>query len=129
MRALNPGREPAKDSGVVMAINFEDYQKFGKEHFEAVQAAATEVSKQLQAIAAETTDYSKRSLESSSAFVEKLLGVSKFDQAVALQQDFAKTSYEGFVAELTKLGELYANVAKEAFKPVEGAISKVKASV
>jgi hypothetical protein len=41
-----------------MAINFEDYQKFGKEHFEAVQTAATEVSKQLQAIAAETTDYS-----------------------------------------------------------------------
>ena len=129
MRALNRGRAAVKKPGVVMAINFEDYQKFGKEHFEAVQAAATEVSKQLQAIAAETTDYSKRSLESSSAFVEKLLGVSKFDQAIALQQDFAKTSYEGFVAELTKLGELYANVAKEAFKPVEGAISKAKSSI
>jgi hypothetical protein len=111
-----------------MAINFEDYTKFGKEHFEAVQASATEVSKQLQAIAAETTDYSKRSLESGSAFVEKLLGVTKFEQAIALQQDFAKATYEGFVAEVSKLGELYANVAKEAFKPVEGAISKVKAS-
>ncbi len=43
-----------------MAINFEEYQTFGKEQFEAVQAAATEVSKQLQAIAAETTDYSKK---------------------------------------------------------------------
>lgn len=109
-----------------MAINFEDYTKIGKEQFEAVQAAASEVSKQLQAIAAETTDYSKRSLESGSAFVEKLLGVTKFDQAIALQQDYAKTSYEGFVAEVSKLGEMYANVAKEAFKPVEGAIAKVK---
>jgi hypothetical protein len=109
-----------------MAINFEEYQKFGKEHFEAVQAAATEVSKQLQAIAAETTDYSKRSLETGAAFVEKLLGVTKFDQAIALQQDYAKSSYEGFVAEVSKLGEMYANVAKEAFKPVEGAITKVK---
>ncbi len=109
-----------------MAINFEDYQKFSKEQMEAVQAAATEVSKQLQAIAAETTDYSKKSLESGSAFVEKLLGVKKLDEAIALQQEFAKTSYEGFVAQTTKLGELYANVAKEAFKPVEGAIAKVK---
>ncbi len=111
-----------------MAINFEQYQSFGKEQFEALQASATEVSKQLQAIAAETTDYSKRSLESGSAFVEKLLGVTKFEQAIALQQDFAKSTYEGFVAEVSKLGELYANVAKEAFKPVEGAIAKVKAS-
>jgi hypothetical protein len=52
--------------------------------------------------------------------------VTKFEQAIALQQDFAKSSYEGFVAEMTKLGEMYANVAKEAFKPVEGAIAKVK---
>ena len=111
-----------------MAFNFEDYSKFGKDQFEAVQAAASEVSKQLQAIAAETTDYSKRSLESGSAFVEKLLGVTKFDQAIALQQDYAKASYEGFVAEMSKLGEMYASVAKEAFKPVEGAIAKVKAS-
>jgi hypothetical protein len=111
-----------------MAINFEDYTKFSKEQFEAVQAAANEVSKQLQAIAAETTDYSKRSLESGSAFVEKLLGVTKFEQAIALQQDFAKSSYEGFVAEVSKLGELYANVAKEAFKPVEGAFAKIKAN-
>lgn len=111
-----------------MAINFEEYQNFGKDQFEAVQTAATELSKQFQAIAAETTDYSKRSLESGAAFVEKLLGVTKFDQAIALQQDFAKASYEGFVAEMSKLGEMYAAVAKEAFKPVEGAIAKVKAS-
>jgi hypothetical protein len=112
-----------------MAINFEEYQKFSKDHLEAVQAAASEVSKQLQAIAAETTDYSKKSVESGSAFVEKLLGVKEINEAVALQQAFAKSSYEGFVAQVTKLGELYTNVAKEAFKPVEGAIAKVKASV
>ncbi len=112
-----------------MATNFEEYQNFGKEQLEAVQAAATEVSKQLQAIAAEATDYSKKSLESGSAFVEKLLGVNKLEDAIKLQQDYAKSSYEGFVAQATKMGELYANVAKVAFKPVEGAIAKVKAAV
>jgi hypothetical protein len=111
-----------------MAINFEEYQKFGKEQLEAVQAAAAEVSKQLQAIAAESTDYSKKSVENGSAFVEKLLGVKELNEAIALQQEFAKSSYEGFVAQVTKLGELYTNVAKEAFKPVEGVIAKVKAS-
>lgn len=111
-----------------MAINFEEYQNFGKAQLEAIQTAATEVSKQLQAIAAETTDYSKKSVEHGSAFVEKLLSVKEFNEVIALQQDFAKTSYEGFVAQVTKLGELYTNVAKEAFKPVEAAISQVKSS-
>ena len=114
--------------GASMAINFEDYQKTSKEQLEAVQAAAAEVSKQLQAIAAETTEYSKKSVESGSVFVEKLLGVKKLDEAIALQQEFAKTSYEGFVAQATKLGELYTAAAKEAFKPVEGAIAKVKSA-
>jgi hypothetical protein len=111
-----------------MALNFEDYTKFSKDQLEAYQAAAAEVSKQLQAIAAETTDFSKKSIESGSAFVEKLLGVKKLDEAIQLQQEFAKTSYESFVAQATKIGELYANVAKEAFKPVEGAIAKVKSA-
>jgi hypothetical protein len=115
--------------GDEMAINFEEYQKASKEQLEAIQASAQEVSKQLQAIAAENTDFAKKSLEHGSAFVEKLLGVTKVEDAVALQQDFAKSYYESFVAQATKLGELYTNVAKEAFKPVEEAISKVKTTI
>ncbi len=111
-----------------MTANFEQFQQIGKEQIEAVQAAAGEVAKAMQAIAAETTDYSKKSLESGSAFVEKLLGVQKVEEAIALQQDFAKSSYESLVAQATKLGELYTNAAKEAFKPVEGAIAKVQAA-
>jgi hypothetical protein len=36
-----------------------------------------------------------------------------------------KTAYEGFVAQSTKMGELYANLAKDAFKPYEGLVAKV----
>ncbi len=109
-----------------MSYDFEAFQKFGKEQLEASQAAFTEVTKGLQAIATEAQDYSKKSLESGSAFVEKLIGVKKLDEAITLQSEYAKQSYEGFVAQATKLGEMYAAVAKEAFKPVEGAIAKVQ---
>ena len=110
-----------------MSYDFESFQKFGKEQLEATQAAFTEVAKGFQAIATEATDYSKKSLESGSAYVEKLLGVKKLDEAITLQSEFAKQSYEGFVAQATKFGEMYATVAKEAFKPVEGAIAKAQA--
>jgi hypothetical protein len=109
-----------------MFSNFEDMQKLGKDHVEAATAAAASVTKGFQTIAAETSDYSKRSLETGSAYVEKLLGARKIEDAVQIQQDFAKTAYEGFVAQATRMGELYANLAREAFRPIEGALAKTQ---
>jgi hypothetical protein len=42
-----------------------------------------------------------------------------------VQTDYAKSSYESFVAEATKLGELYADLAREAYKPFESQFGKV----
>ena len=111
-----------------MAYDFEAIQKFGKEQLDATQAAFTEVAKGLQAIATEAGDYSKKSLADGSAYVEKLVGVKKLDEAISLQTEFAKASYEGFVAQATKVGQLYQNLAKEALKPVEGVVAKVQAA-
>jgi phasin family protein len=112
-----------------MTNNFEEFQKYGKEQLEAATTVAASLAKGLQTIAAETTDYSKKSLENSSAFVERLLGAKSLDNAIQIQSEYAKTAYEGFVAQATKLGELYTNLAKEAFKPVESAFAKVQATV
>lgn len=112
-----------------MTNNFEEFQKYGKEQLEAATTVAASLAKGLQTIAAETTDYSKKSLESSSAFVEKLLGAKSLDNAIQIQSEYAKSTYEGFVAQATKIGELYTSLAKEAFKPMESAIAKVQAAV
>jgi phasin family protein len=112
-----------------MTNNFEEFQKYGKEQLEAATTVAASLAKGLQTIAAETTDYSKKSLENSSAFVEKLLGAKSLDNAIQIQSEYAKTTYEGFVAQATKIGELYTNLAKEAFKPMESAFAKVQATV
>jgi hypothetical protein len=39
------------------------------------------------------------------------------DTAIEIQSEYWKTSYAGFVAQATKIGELYSSLAKEAFKP------------
>jgi hypothetical protein len=102
-----------------MVANFESVQHIGKEQFEAVSAAAAAVTKGWQSIAAETTDYSKKSFEKSRLLAEKLIAVKKIDEAFQIQSEFAKSAYEDFIAEATKIGELYTSMAKEAFKPME----------
>jgi len=110
-----------------MANKFEEFQKMGTEQFEAATSVAASLAKALQTIAAETADYSKRSLEDNSAYLEKLLAAKSLDSAMQIQSEYAKSAYESFVAQATKIGELYTSLAKEAFKPVESVISKVQA--
>lgn len=108
-----------------MLKNFEDFQKFGKDNVDVAMKQFGSVSKGWQAIATEFADYSKKSFEDGSAALEKLFGAKSLETAIEVQSNYVKTSYEGFVAEATKLGELYSDLAKESYKPFEGLLAKV----
>jgi len=108
-----------------MLKNFEDIQKLGKDNVDVAMQQFGSVSKGWQAIAAEFADYSKKSFENGSAALEKLIGAKSLDKAIEVQSEYVKSAYEGFVAQSTKLGELYTDLAKETYKPLEGLIAKV----
>jgi len=110
-----------------MFTNLEEMQKFGKQQLEAATAATTSFSYGMHAAATETTDYSKKAIAANTSVVEKLLGAKNVETAIQIQTDFAKTAYEGFIAQATKVGELYAKLAKEAFKPLETVYAKAAA--
>ena len=106
----------------------EDFQQQSKEQFEAAVASAKTFSNGLQAIAAAYGDYSKKSFEDTKSYVEKLSGVKSLDKAIEAQTEFAKSSYETFVAESQKIGELYSDLAKQSYKPFEGLVAKLTPS-
>jgi hypothetical protein len=109
-----------------MVKSFEDIQQIGKENFDVALKSFGDLTKGSQAIAAEVADYSKKSFEDGTAAFEKLLGVKSVEKAIEIQTAYAKTAYEGFVAKATRLGELYADLAKEAYKPYESIVAKAK---
>src|ERR1700735_985709 len=104
----------------------EDFQKFSKDQLEAFTAASTTLSKGLQDIAAESGDYSKKAFAAGTAMYEKLLGARSIETAIQIQTEFAKQAYEGFVAQATKVSELYTRVASDAMKPVTTAYANVQ---
>jgi hypothetical protein len=105
--------------------NLDDMQKVGKDNMDATLRSFGAVSKSVQAIAVEVADYSKKSFEQSTAAMEKLFGAKSIEKAIEVQSDYVKSTYEGFVAEATKLGELYTELAKESYKPFENYLGKV----
>jgi hypothetical protein len=102
----------------------EDMQGYGKEQYETAMAHATSVQNGLSAIVSAYGDYAKKSYEDGKSFAEKLSGVKSLDKALEAQNEYAKTAYETFVADSQKIASLYGDLAKQAFKPLEGVVAK-----
>ena len=107
-----------------MLKGFEEFQKVGKDGFDAAVKSFGEMNKGFQAIAAEVTDYSKKAFEDGTRAFEQLIGAKSVEQAVEIQSAYAKKAYDSYVAEVSKLGEMYAGLARDAYKPVELAFTK-----
>jgi phasin family protein len=111
-----------------MIQQFDNLQKLGKDHMDATLKTLGTVSKGAQAIAVEVADYSKKSFEQSTAVLEKLVGARTLEKALEIQTDYLKSSYETLVAQSSKLGEIYTNIAKEAYKPYETLFAQAQAT-
>jgi len=108
-------------------MNTDQMQKFGKDSMDMALASFGAWTKNAQAIATEVADYSKKSFEGSTAAWGKLMGAKSLENVVEVQSEYLKSSYEDFVAQSSKLGELYADFAKQAYKPFESAMAKASA--
>jgi phasin family protein len=105
-------------------MSTDQMQNFGKDSMDVAMASLGAWTKNAQAIATEFADYSKKSFEDSAAAWEKLLASKSLEKAMEVQSEYIKSSYEDFVAQSTKISELYADIAKEAYKPFEGVLAK-----
>src|SRR6266436_6489434 len=87
-------------------------------------APADNVPVSMQTIANAYSDYTRKSLEETTSFVEKLTGVRSLDKAIEIQAEFARQAYETFVAESQRICGLYSELARQIFKPFAGLLAK-----
>jgi hypothetical protein len=94
--------------------------------FEAASRSFTEANKGFQALTREMTEYSKAAFDDAIRTWEELIGVKSLEQAMRIQSDYAKRTYENHVAELSKLGQMYVGMVSDAAKPVEDASRRLR---
>ena len=102
----------------------DDFQKVSKDNYDAVLRSYGELNKGFQTIAARMTDYSKQAFEDATRAFEQVVGAKSLESVIEIQSHYAKKAYDTWVAEASKLGEMYAAIARDAYKPVERGIAK-----
>ncbi|MBB4001460.1 phasin family protein [Aurantimonas endophytica] len=98
---------------------YEDATRTSRSVADSALQSFTVVSRGLQQLATETSEFGKRSYEHQMTMLEKLLQARSMDKTLELQNDFAKSIYQSWVSQATKLGEIYADMSREAYKPFE----------
>ena len=101
----------------------EEFQAFSKGQFDAATRSATAFSNSLQLLATETAEFTKKSMETGTDAMQKLMGTRSVESALQVQIDYAKSAYDSVVAEGSKIGGLMTAAAQDVFKPLEGAFA------
>ena len=56
-------------------------------------------------------------------------GAKSIEQAWEIQSQYAKKAFEAYVAQASKIGEMYVDLARSAYQPVEQAVAKTARKV
>lgn len=102
----------------------EEFQRVSKDGFDASVRSLGEWNKGVQAIAATVADYSKKAFEDGTRAFEQLVGVKSVEQAWEIQSQYAKKAFDAYVAHASKLSEMYVDLARSAYQPVEQVAAK-----
>jgi hypothetical protein len=115
--ARRTGGDALEQAGVVGR----EFQRAAERSLEAASQSFSEANKGFQSLAAEMTDYSKRSFDDAVRTWEQLIGVSSLEKVLDIQSQYAKRVYENHMAELSKLAEMYTGMVRDASKPIREA--------
>lgn len=97
----------------------EDAGRTGREAVNSALKSVAVLSAGFQQIASETSDYARRTREQQAALLARLMQARSIDTTLEIQNAFAKSAYQDWVSQATKLGEIYADMAREACKPFD----------
>ena len=107
----------------------EEFQRVSKDGFDASVRSLGEWNKGFQAIAATLADYSKKAFEDGTRAFEQLVGVKSVEQAWEIQSQYVKKAFDAYVAHASKLSEMYVDLARNAYRPVEQATARAARKV
>ena len=117
--AFKNGTETLKANFDKAVKGYDQFLGFGKDTMEAYGKAANVAGKGVETIHNETYAFSKQSIEDAVAATKAVLASKSAHEAFELQTDFAKSAFDQYVTQVTKMNEIFVSTAKDAFSPLQ----------
>jgi phasin family protein len=112
------GNQAFKDQVEKSMAAMSELNTHSKKNLEAVVASVTAATKGAETLGAQAMAFSKKSIEDQVAAAKTLTSAKSVQEAVELQTAWAKSAFEGYVAEMSKMSEIVAASVKESLLPI-----------
>jgi phasin family protein len=120
--AMKNGAEALKSSFETATKSYDKLVGFSKENVEAAMKATTTYTKAVEQMNSEVMEFSKRQIEDGMAAWKAVMGAKTVQEAWEVQSDYTKSAMDAYVAQFTKLNEMFLSTAKTAAEPVNARI-------
>ncbi len=117
------GSQAFKDAVEKSLTAMNELNAQSKSNLEAVVASVTAASKGAETLGAQAMAYSKKSLDEHIAAAKSLTGAKSIQEAVELQTSWAKSTLEGYLAEVNRASETFAASMKESLTPLNARVT------
>lgn len=124
-QATNVSSEAVRENIDRSLAAMSEASSFGKQNVEAWVASAAAAQKGFETISARTVAFQKQALENHVAMAKSLMTSKSVQEFVEKQNQYAKTSFEAYVAELTTVSGLVSGVTKETLQPINERVTAV----
>lgn len=117
--AMKSGTEALKTGFEKAVKGYDQVLGYGKETAEAYVQSANAAGKGAETLHNEIYTYSKQSIEDSIAATKALMGTKSVQEAFELQTGFARTAFEAYVSQVTKMSGIFSATTKETLAPLQ----------
>ena len=98
---------------------FDTIQESAKDNAEACIESALTAGQGIQAANEQFLAYSKDAAAKSLETTKAIFASKSINEAIAIQNGFAKSAFEAYVGQIKKVSELYGRTAKDSIEPLK----------
>jgi phasin family protein len=120
--SMKNGSEALKAGFEKAVKNYDHILGYGKETVEAYMKSANAAGKGAETLHNEIYSFSKQSVEESIAAMKAVMGSKSAHEVFELQTGFAKSAFDAYVGQMTKLSEIFTSTSKEAIEPLQARV-------
>ncbi|HEY5047486.1 MAG TPA: phasin family protein [Rhizomicrobium sp.] len=120
--AFKNGTHAVKNGFEKASKNYDHAMGYGRDTVEAYMRAANAAGKGVETLQSEFYSFSKQSVEDSIAATKALMSSKSVHEAFELQSDFAKSAFDSYVSQMSRVGEIMLSAAKGTFEPLQSRV-------
>ncbi len=122
-RAVTTTNDQVKKASKAMFAGYGDFSTMGQQNIDAMVKAGQIMAVGMESVSREWMSFAQASAEANAAAATRMFSAKTMQEAIDLQNAYARESFDKAVAETGKLTEMSVKLASDALAPIQSRVN------